>query len=578
MSQPIRAILRPLSLGLHEVEVTLQLPADAVEGGAVLALPAWTPGSYLVRDYARLLDRFQVEDSQGRPLSTPKLDKQRWQLPPTHEALTVRYRLLCNDLTVRTNHVDALHAQFLGAATFPRVEGREDLTWEVRFDGWPKTWRVATVLPSEDGAYLARDYDTLVDSPFELGNFSRHEWEQEGARFAFVFTGPHAADEERIIEGTRRIVAVCAKWFDGLPFQDYVFLLTFSPGVRGGLEHRACCSLLADPLKMGEPEALADLFRLIAHEFFHVWNVKRMRAPGLGPFDYSQECPTSLLWFHEGFTSFAQELICTQAGLLSWDAVARHLEATWTDYTTRAGRREQSLSAASWDAWIRAYKPNEFTTNTTVNYYDKGALVAWILEARLRCSTQGKQGIQALFDHLWKRHGDGPLSEEDLKRAVGKLGHFDPEPFWAAFIEGTEELESGELEAAFGLRFTSSEASATAPWIGITCQAPQTLIRNVVPGSPAAEGGLSYGMEILAVDAWRTTCAEELHRILALGEPERPLEILAADRGRVRSFRVVPTTDPNRKVRVMWDPEAGASQQKAFRSLTGLSHPAGFRP
>lgn len=577
MSQPIRAILRPLSLGLHEVEVELSLPAELLQEGGILALPAWTPGSYLVRDYARLLDRLRVEDLKGRALSAPKLDKQRWQLPPSTEALRVRYRLLCNDLTVRTNHVDAHHAQFLGAATFPRLEGHEHLPWELRFEGWPEDWKVATALPSEEGVYRAQDYDTLVDSPVELGNFTRHDWEQVGAHFAFVFTGPHHEDELRIVEGTQRIVDVCAKWFGGLPFENYVFLLTFSPGARGGLEHRACCSLLADPLSLGEAEARADLFRLIAHEFFHAWNVKRMRAPELGPFDYSGECPTTLLWFHEGFTSFAQELICTQAGLLSWDSVARHLEASWTDYSTRAGRREQSLSAASWDAWIRAYKPNEFTVNTTVNYYDKGALVAWMLEGKLRQATQGKHGVQALFRSLWKCHGDGHVTEDDLKRAVEKLGDFDPQAFWEAFIEGTAELEPGDLEEAFGLQFTILDGNAAAPWIGMTCQAPQARIRNLVPGGPAAEGGLSYGMEILAVDGWRTSNCEEVQRVLALAEKGKSIEILAADRGQVRRYGVTPTADPQGPVRLTWNPEASPSQQKAFRSLTGLNHPAGFR-
>lgn len=574
---PIQAILRPGSLALRETQVELRLPADALAEGGVLALPAWTPGSYMVRDHARLLDRFQAVDAAGGLLETPKLDKQRWRLPASSGPVTIRYRLLCDDFTVRTNHLDAAHAQFIGAATFLGLEGQGDRPWTVRFEDWPSGWKVATALPEGEGAYRARDYDTLVDSPFELGTFETRTFDERGARFELVVTGSHRVDLDRLAEGTRRIVAVCADLFGGFPFDHYVFLLTFTPGGRGGLEHRDSTSLLADPHRAATPDGFLDLLLLIAHEFFHAWNVKRLRAPELGPFDYGRECPTPLLWFHEGCTSFLQHWILMRAGLAPWSWSARKLGALWTEYTQRPGRLEQSLEASSWDAWIRFYKPDAFAPNTTVSYYDKGALVAWMMDARIRLASGGERGLESLFQHLWERFGDGPVTDADLRWAYEALAGDPAGPFWAAWISGTAELDPGSIEAAYGLRFEGAapeapERSASFTGLAFTGEAPG--VANVLPGSPAERAGLSFGMEVLAVDGWRTAKAAEVQARLSEAVPGQPVGVMASDRGRIRSFEVVPLEDPRRTYRIQAQDAVSSAQAEAFRNLTGQAHPA----
>lgn len=586
---PIEATLRPGSLALREAEVELRFPAGILAEGGVLALPAWTPGSYMVRDHARLLDRLQVVDSGGNRLEACKLDKQRWRIPATPGPVTVRYRLLCDDFTVRTNHLDASHAQFIGAATFLGLEGHEGWPWEVRFEGWPSGWRVATALPAAKGAFTARDYDTLVDSPFELGTFETRTFEERGTRFELVVTGPHRADLDRLAEGTRSIVAVCADLFGGFPFDRYVFLLTFTPGGRGGLEHRDSTSLLADPHKAATPEGFRDLLLLIAHEFFHAWNVKRLRAPGLGPFDYARECPTPLLWFHEGCTSFLQHWILMRAGLVPWSWCARKLAALWTEYTRRPGRLEQSLEASSWDAWIRFYKPDAFAPNTTVSYYDKGALVAWMMDARIRLGSGGQWGLETLFQGLWKRFGDGTITDADLREAFEGLAGEPAAPFWDAWISGTAELDGCAIEKAYGLRF-----EATAPWehlppeeaadpaaqararafTGLVLSGEAPVVANVLPGSPAERAGLSFGMEVLAVDGWRTAKAAEAQDRLAQPGPGTRVEVLASDRGRIRSFQVMVAEETRREYRIQPSAEATKAQQQAFAAFTGEPHPA----
>jgi predicted metalloprotease with PDZ domain len=577
---------------MHEIEVELTVPAGAASEGAVAALPAWTPGSYLVRDYARFLDRVKVTDAAGRPHPFEKIDKQRWRLAPSGEDLRITYRLFCNDLTVRTNHVDATHAHLVGAASFLYLEGQQARPFRVAFEGWPADWRVATVLPEAEGAYLAADHDTLVDSPFELGTFRLHTFRVRECDFQFAVTGRHAGDEARILEATAAVVEACAGIFGGFPFPRYLFLLTFSPRIRGGLEHRDCTSLLADPQQLEKAEGYWDLFTLIAHEFFHVWNVKRMRDPVLGPFDYQRENPTRLLWFHEGFTSFMQYVIVLKAGVAPWAWVARRLGHSWTDNTTRPGRQEQSLESASFDAWIRHYKPTEFATNGTVSYYEKGAMVAWMMDAQIRLASSGERGVEDLFRLLWARHGDGPLTDADLREGYRELAGRAPEAFWEAFIQGTAELNPAVIEKAYGLRLI-----ARAPWealggadaedpdaqrrarayAGLTFQGGAPAVANVVPGSPAALAGLGYGMEILAVDGWRTASAQEVQNRMGDAGPGDTVRILAADRGLVATHDVTLVENPFRTVLITTDTKATPSQKSAYQAWTGLPFP-GRRP
>ena len=585
---PILATLRPLELAQHELEVELSLPPDLTAQGAILTLPAWTPGSYLVRDYARLLDRVQLRDTRGKTLPLKKVDKQSWELPAVPGGASLRYRLFCNDLTVRTNHADARHAQIVGAATFLHPKGETDRPFAVHFEGFPEDWKVATALPLRGGRYHAADFDTLVDSPFELGRFRLHRFSCAGARFEFAVTGEHPGDEARIIDATRRIVEVCGGIFDGFPFKKYLFLLTFAPGARGGLEHRDSTLLLHDPHSLSAASGYHDLFTLIAHEFFHVWNVKRLRDTCLGPFDYGQENHSRLLWFHEGFTSFMQHLIVLRAGVVPFSAVTRSLAATWTENVQRPGRAEQSLEESSFDAWIRQYKPNEFSFNSTVGYYDLGSLVGWMMDARIRLGSKGRHGLADLFRHLWDRHGDAGIGDPDIRRAYEELSGEAAAPFWEAFISGREELDPAEIEAAYGLRFEARAAWEVLPpaeaedpllqarakgSTGLVLQKDRPVVQNVLPGSPAYKAGLSYGMELLAVDGWRVATARLAQERLQDRTVGSEVELLAEGSGRVQAYRLVIALDPGRTYRITADPLAGPRQRAAFEAWTGLPFP-----
>ncbi len=585
---PIKALLRPLDLAQHLFEVELTLPAEAVAQGAIAAMPAWTPGSYLVRDYARFVDRMRVQDGRKeRPLE--KLDKQRWQLPASKRDMTIRYRVYGNDLTVRTNHLDATHAQIIPAATFLYLEGQLERPVEVRFEGFPAAWKVASSLPLKQGAYLAPDFDALVDSPFECGTFRNRSFKSGGTAFELAFTGEHNGDEGRIAEATRKIVEAAGAIFGGFPFKRYVFLFTFVPRLRGGLEHRDCTSLISDSHAFDKPEGYHALYQLVAHEFFHAWNVKRLHDPVLGPFDYSRENPTKALWFHEGLTSYMEHVIVLRAGVVPWSHTSKELARCWSEQVQRPGRLEQSLEESSWDAWIRLYKAHEFSPNSSVSYYDKGEMVAWLMDAALREGSRGKAGLADLFATLWTRDGETGVTDADIRRAFRDLAGKDPAPFWEAYISGRAELDPEPLRQAYGLVL-----EARAPWEGLSPEEqkdPAALRRarawtglvmatagatvlNVIPGSPAAKAGLSFGMEILAVDGWRTTTAAEVQRGLAEPGPGGKAVVLAADRGRVFEVTVPVAETPERTHRLVADSRATAGQRAAFKAAYGQAFPS----
>ena len=588
----IQVTVRPLDLAQHQIEVTLRLPDDATKKGAVLALPAWTPGSYLVRDYARFVDRVEAKDGAGRALPIEKRDKQSWTLPAA-TGVTVSYRVYGNDLSVRTNHIDGAHAHLVGAATFLYLEQDLARPCEIRFEGFPADWKIATAMPLKDGAYAAKDYDTLVDSPVELGTFHLHRFHALNADFELAITGAHNGDEARMAADAEKIVIAAGNIFGGFPFERYVFLLTFSPKTGGGLEHKASTSLLCDPFIFDKPEGYWRLDTLMAHEFFHAWNVKRLHDPVLGPFNYAQENYTKLLWFHEGVTSYMEDVIALRAGVVPWSSVAKGIGSSWTQLSQTPGRLEQSLQESSFDAWIRQYKPTEFSGNSGVGYYEKGQLVGLLMEAALREATAGKAGMPELFARLWKEHGEKGVTDADIRKAFRDISGQDPEPFWDAYIRGRKELNGAALERAFGLKLEAKAPwEALSPddqkdpeavrrakaWTGLSFGPAGSVIKNVIPGSPADAAGLANPMEILAVNGWRTATGAEVIARFADADPGGRVEVAAANRGRVFTTSLTVGENPTRTWSLNTDPAATDAQKAAFEAWTGQPFPVAVKP
>ena len=357
-----------------------------------LVLPVWTPGSYLVREYARHLQDFTAADPQGRSLPVERVDKRTFRVTTGGkvDSVVARWRVYANDLTVRASHLDDSHGFFNGATLFlHREEGRSQ-RHEVRIEA-PAGWRTHTALPSRDGVFLAKDYDTLVDSPFEIGPEEAKTFQAAGKTHRVVIWGRGNYEEQRLLSDLQGICEEEARLFGGLPFDDYLFIILLNDKLRGGLEHEASTTLLAPRFGFRPQKAYEEFLTLAAHEYFHLWNVKRIKPRALVPFDYSRESYTALLWAMEGITSYYDNLITRRAGLMEVDRYLETVGENLSALMATPGRAVQSLADASRCAWIKYYRPDENSPNSSISYYLKGEIVALLLDLEIRKRTADRR-------------------------------------------------------------------------------------------------------------------------------------------------------------------------------------------
>jgi predicted metalloprotease with PDZ domain len=516
----------------HEIDVAMQVPALPARSHVDLLMPVWAPGSYMVRDFSRHVFDFEARDGRGRRLPVERVDKQRWRVRAAGLAFQIRYRVFAFDQTVRTSAFDDRHAYWNGTSVFLYVDGETARPCEVTVRA-PRGWHVSTALPStRGGRYAARSYDELVDSPFEVGTHAVHAFSVGGTRFELALTGSTNADVRRLLAILRAIVTATGDIFGGFPFARFLFIVHMLPARGGGLEHRASTTLDVAGFGFDDERAYLRFAELAAHEFFHCWNVKRIRDVLLGPFDYTSEAFTRLLWFHEGFTEYMEGPILLRAELLTRARYLEELADEWPRYATRPGRNVTPLDELSIEAWIKQYKPAENFTNRAVSYYEKGKWAALVLELLLREATRGRRGIVDLFQRLWRRFGrrDQGLGAADIEAAARELCARGPAgarravaAFFGRYVRGVEELPVPRLLARAGVRVVRKPAWARESdavkarrlraWSGLDFasarggDADGASVRNVLPDSPAFRAGLTYGDEVVAVDGSRVTAS-----------------------------------------------------------------------
>lgn len=506
---------RPCS---HLLHVHMEI-RGAPDGPLDLVLPAWIPGSYRIRDFARHVQDFSAG---GRPWR--KTAKGRWRVPGGGD-LTVTYRVWAFELSVHASHLDDEHAFVNGAGVFMYADGLKDapVALEVRA---PRGWRIATGLERRGRLFLAPDYDALIDSPLEIGRFKLRTFRVRGIPHRLVFHGwagesfldPLARDLRRIVETSSRIMG-------NLPYREYHFLLHEALDRPGGLEHRNSCALQQPPDGYRPREKYENLLTLAAHEHFHVWNVKRLRPRELGPFDYEREVHTRLLWTAEGLTSYYDSLILCRTGILSPERYLRRLADRIRKFEEKPGRRHQSLSEASFDAWIKLYQPNENAPNTQMSYYEKGALVGLCLDLEIRRRSAGRWSLDDVLRTLHGRClrlGRG-FTEAEFRGVCERAAGASLDRFFADFVDGTAEIPWNRFLSAAGLRLGKGPVRPAEgepprpfkPWFGlVTSRGGSTLtVSSVLEDSPAERAGLSPKDEIIALDGHRVT-PQDWDRIL----------------------------------------------------------------
>ncbi|WP_461546760.1 M61 family metallopeptidase, partial [Sphaerotilus sulfidivorans] len=458
----IRLHLEIDDLRSHHYRVTMTLPHPAPRQR--LSLPAWIPGSYLVREFARHLSGLKA--SQGRrEVALTQLDKHTWEADCSGRgALTLSWRVYAFDSSVRCAWLDAQRGFFNGTGVFLRAEGREADEHRVTLGALPEGWQVATGLPEvAPGEWSAPDYDALIDHPFELGAFWRgrftacgteHEFVVAGALPGFV-GGRLLADTKKICEAQIRFWHGRDDGCDPPPFERYVFMLNATDDGYGGLGHRNSTALICtrrDLPRRGDAssaDGYVTLLGLISHEYFHTWNVKRLKPREFAAYELQRENYTRLLWFFEGFTSYYDDLFLVRTGLIDEARYLRLVARTANQVLGTPGRRVQSAAAASFDAWVKYYRPDENSANATVSYYTKGAQIALCLDLTLRAAGRGS--LDEVMRELWRASGGGPIGEDDILAALRRVGRRDFAPEIAAWVHGTDELPLAELLPALGV-------------------------------------------------------------------------------------------------------------------------------
>jgi predicted metalloprotease with PDZ domain len=497
-----------------------------------LVMPSWTPGSYMIREYARHVQEFAAT-SDGHPARWEKTAKDAWRVDtPLAGRVRVTYRVYAHDLSVRTCHLDGTHGFVNGAAAFLYVPGRtqEPVTLEVVV---PPRWQVATGLEPLGGGnnifrFRVRDYDELIDCPVECGTHRLLEFDLDGVPHRIALWGRGNEDETRLTEDTRAIVRAQREFFGGVPYKHYTFIHHLAAG-RGGLEHRNSAVFIVDRFGFRPHASYERFLELVSHEFFHVWNVKRIRPKALGPFDYRRENHTRQLWTMEGVTSYYEKRFVAAAGLYNKERFLERIGEEIAGLAAQPGRALQSLEQSSFDAWIKYYRPDENSGNASISYYQKGLLVALMLDLEIRALTSRAKCLDDVVLHLAHQAtlDDAGFAEPDgflaaVETVAGEQGGAF-KAFFDRSVSGTVELDYERALGHAGLSIawtrSGSKEGERPGWLGASTrpEGRSLIVASVRSDGPAEAAGLYAGDELIAIDGERVDAAR-----LAARLAERP--------------------------------------------------------
>lgn len=515
---------------LLEVEVRIR---QVGASGMDLVMPVWTPGSYLVREFARHVQDFAANDSSGQPLSWTKLNKNTWRVA-TLGARNWRatYRVYANELSVRTNELNSDHAFWNNAALLVYPEGFLGAPSTLQILA-PQPWKVATGLPSVRGqrnTFRADNFDILYDSPVEVSNFKTMSFQVKGVPHRIVIDGEGNYDPETLRIAVKKIVETEVELMGGeIPYHDYTFILHLRSNTGGGLEHLNSTALgyprfgfrsaAGDDVNSAGPNAAPQrgyrgFYSLVAHEFFHLWNVKRIRPDALGPFDYTKENYTKLLWVAEGITDYYARLVLRRAGVVSDKEFLTENARAFQQLQNTPGRLEMSAEESSFDTWIKYYRQDENSINSQVDYYAKGAILGLLLDLEIRKQSKGAKSLDDVMRYLYTEFykKDRNYTPKDFQNSCELMAGSSLEQFFSSFVRGRDELDYNGALAAAGLRLDtagSSDSTQSGPkaYLGadLAQEQERLMVRRVYAGSPAYEQGLNAGDQIVALNNMRAT-------------------------------------------------------------------------
>ncbi|WP_426369558.1 M61 family metallopeptidase [Pseudocolwellia sp. HL-MZ7] len=527
--------ISPLNINSHLFSVSLTFNAIA-DKPYTLSLPSWLPGSYMIRDFAKNIIEINATAENNNSPILIKNDKQTWTLTSNADtSVSVNYSIFAFDLSVRTAYLDSQRAFFNGSSVFLQVEELADQACllDIKPNDAIKDWKVATGLTRHNtekyafGQYSAENYQELIDGPVAMGNFSYQEFDVEGITHHVVFTSEHYGDLTRLTNDLTKLCQHHISMFGEAPFKEYWFITHLLANGFGGLEHKNSTILQASRFDLpnpNKPDELTDDYRtflsLCSHEYFHAWNVCRIKPKEFIPYNLQEETHTTQLWAYEGITSYYDDFSLYRTGLISFEDYLKILSKTATRVYRGKGELKQSVADSSFDTWTKFYKQGPDAVNNIVSYYTKGSLIALWLDLTIRDKSNGQYSLDNLMKELWIHFGRTNIgtSEDDFINIANILCNTDIRDEFTAMLHNAERVELSPLLKKVGIDFAASKFSKLnsvetrttdeyIPYVGALYSAtPSGLkVTQVIEDSPAAEAGLAVNDIIVAVDNMQAT-------------------------------------------------------------------------
>lgn len=527
----------------HYVEVRMEL-SGFKEKYLDLKMPVWAPGSYLVREFPKNVESFSAESESKKGLASHKIDKNTWRVETDNEnRVIVNYRVYAFEISVRTSFIDASHAFLSPTGIFMYVNDLIKQPVEVRvkpYEGWTKISTGLEAVEGKANTFYASDFDILFDSPIEVGNQNIFGFEAAGVKHEVAMVGEGNYDEEQLKRDMTRIIEDETKVFGVNPNKRYVFIVHNYASGGGGLEHLNSTVLGASRFNYQNPNGYLNFLGLVAHEYFHVWNIKRLRPEALGPFNYNKENYTTNLWVSEGFTAYYDNLILRRGGFYNEAAYLKVLAADIEAVENRGGNLVQPLSLSSFDAWIRQYRPDENSINTMVSYYNKGALIGMLIDLKTLHATQGAKGLddvmKAMYDEYYQSLDRG-FTDQEFKQMVEKVSGVSIDDIYE-YVNEAKPINYNKYLNNVGLELVNLLADYSIPEFGV--RVSNHKIMSVNRGSGAWDAGINVNDELIAVNGYRMDdMGKELDRILSNAKIGDKVHVIVSRDGIIKELDVI---------------------------------------
>lgn len=551
----------------HYFKVEMELEGFK-EKTVQIKMPVWIPGSYMVREFSKNIETLVAKDGSGKSLNVEKSDKNTWKVTLGSGKTTISYAVYAYELSVRASYLDIDHAFINGTSTLLYVDKWQQLPSTVKIipqENWKKAATSLANLPNETWIFKAENYDEIADSPIEVGNHETISFDVNGVPHSMAIFGTKDFDKVELANDLKAICTEASKVVGELPCKNYTFILHCIPNAGGGLEHKNSSVLQTSRTNLVNEPGYSGFLNLVAHEYFHLWNVKRIRPKALGPFDYNAENYTHLLWLSEGFTSYYDDYLLLRAGKTEASKFLESISGSINYNENTPGSQFQSLAEASQDAWIKYYRPNENSANATISYYNKGAMIAALMDLHIIYQTKGEKCLDDVFKLLYEEYfkkQDRGFTDEELQRAFETVGGLPLDSFFTKHINGTTPPDYSNYLGYAGLKLVNLNEGKTEPWLGINISPAngKTTVSSVVRNSPAWKQGIYVNDEIIAINNFRVN--GEVSSFLMDKKPGDFLDIILSRDGILRSTKI--TLSKNELTNFRLTKVANPTEQQKF--------------